>query len=349
MSRTRLKKPIRNEAVRIHQLTLLTPPIALLIALISITGCGGKSVSPTRSTAAGPGEFSVMDYNLCQYSLSDRDGDGQKNDPKPLAERDAVIELIAAVQPDILTIQEIGSPSVFEEFRYALRNAGLDYEYAEYLQRGQSEINLAVLSRFPIVSRQPHTDDTYTIGDAEIPVLRGFLDIEIQVNPHYQFRLMDAHLKSKVFHALGQTEMRRNEARLLNNHIRKILKESPEENLLVLGDFNDTYRSAPLREITGNKHEYLQDLRPCDEAGNVWTHFSPDIDQYDRIDYALVSQGMKSEVVAEKTRVLSDPRTYGASDHRPLIIVLRDSETAVATCDAPMNAHETPHQADETD
>lgn len=331
MSRTRLKKPIRNEAVRIPQLTLLTIPTVFLIALALSTGCGRKSESPTRFIAAGPGEFSVMNYNLCQYSLADRDGDGQKNDPKPSAEHDAVIELIAAAQPDILTVQEIGSPSVFEEFRYALRNAGLDYENAEYLQRGQSEINLAVLSRFPIVSRQPHTDDTYTIGDAEIPVLRGFLDVEIQVNPNYKFRLMDAHLKSKVFHALGQTEMRRNEARLLNKHIRRILRESPEENLLVLGDFNDTYRSAPLREITGNKHEYLQDLRPCDEAGNVWTHFSPDIDQYDRIDYTLVSQGMKPEVVAEKTRVLSDPRTYQASDHRPLIVVFRDSETPAAT------------------
>ena len=206
-----------------------------------------------------------------------------------------------------------------------------------------------MLSRFPIISRQPHTDDTYSIGDAEIPVLRGFLDIEIQVNPNYKFRLMDAHLKSKVFHALGQTEMRRNEARLLNNHIRKILKDSPEENLLVLGDFNDTYRSAPLREITGNKHEYLQDLRPGDEAGNVWTHFSPDIDQYDRIDYTLVSRGMKPEVVAEKTRVLSDPRTYEASDHRPLIIVFRDSEAPATTRDESVSVPETPHQADETD
>jgi endonuclease/exonuclease/phosphatase family metal-dependent hydrolase len=335
--------------VRANQLTLRTTSTALLLALILTAGCSRKCDPPARSIATVPGEFSVMTYNLCRYSLADRDNDGQKNDPKPSVEHDAVIELIADTRPDILAVQEIGSPSVFEEFRYALRNAGLDYEHTEYLQRGQSEINLAVLSRFPIVSRQPHTDDTYSIGDAKIPVLRGFLDIEIQVNPNYKFRLMDAHLKSKVFHMLGQTEMRRNEARLLNNYVRKILKNTPEENLLVLGDFNDTYRSAPLREITGNKHEYLQDLRPRDEAGNVWTHFSPDIDQYDRIDYTLVSRGMKPEVVAEKTRVLSDPRTYQASDHRPLIVVFRDSETPATTRDESANTPETPHQAEETD
>lgn len=334
--------------MRTHQLTLLKIPSALLLAAALSTGCGGKGEPSSRSVATDRDEFSVMAYNLCRYSLADRDGDGQKNDPKPSLEHDAVIELIAAAQPDVLAVQEIGSPSVFEEFRYALRNAGLDYEHAEYLQRGQSEINLAVLSRFPIVSRQPHTDDTYTIGDAKIPVLRGFLDIEIQVNSNYKFRLMDAHLKSKVFHTLGQTEMRRNEARLLNNYVRKILKESPDENLLVLGDFNDTYRSAPLREITGNKQEYLQDLRPHDEAGNVWTHFSPDIDQYDRIDYMLVSRGMRPEVVFEKTRLVSDPRTYEASDHRPLIAVFKDSE-AVASRDEPVSTPVTPHLADETD
>ena len=290
-----------------------------------------------------------MSYNLCRYSLADRDGDGQKNDPKPAAERDAVLELIAGVRPDVLAVQEIGSPSMFEEFRYALRNKGLEYEHVEYLQRGQSEINLAVLSRLPILTRQPHTDDTYSIGEAEIPVLRGFLDIEIQVNEGYRFRLLNAHLKSKVFHALGQTEMRRNEARLLNKHVRRILKDSPDQNLLVVGDLNDTYQSAPLREITGGKHEYLQDLRPRDEAGNVWTHFSPEIDQYERIDYALVSAGMEPEVLREQTKVVNDPKTYQASDHRPLVVVFRNSESTAGPSAGSSSAEPSIQQVDETE
>ncbi len=290
-----------------------------------------------------------MSYNLCRYSLADRDGDGQKNDPKPAAERDAVIGLIAGARPDVLAVQEIGSPSMLEEFRYALRNKGLEYEHVEYLQRGQSELNLAVLSRFPIVSREPHTDDTYSIGEAEIPVLRGFLDIEIQVNEGYRFRLMNAHLKSKVFHALGQTEMRRNEARLLNKHIRRILKDAPDQNLLVLGDLNDTYQSAPLREITGGKHEYLRDLRPRDEAGNVWTHFSPEIDQYERIDYALVSAGMDPEVLRERTMIVNDQKTYQASDHRPLVVMFRDSETDATQTGGSASAGPAIPQADETE
>ncbi len=328
---------------------LTTPAILALLLLTAALapGCGRKPGSRQASAAPTDAEFSVMSYNLGRYSLADRDGDGQKNDPKPASEREALIRIIASTQPDILTVQEIGSPSVFEEFRYALRVAGLDYEHTEYLQRGQSEINMAVLSRFPIVSRQPHTDDTYTIGEAKIPVLRGFLDVEIEVNPDYTIRLIGAHLKSKVFHALGQTEMRRNEARLLNKHVRRILKDSPDENLLVIGDLNDTYESAPLREIMGGRETGLNDLRPGDAAGAVWTHFSSGIDQYERIDYALVSRGLQPEVVSSKTHVLSDPQTYEASDHRPLIIVINGRDTTSAT--VPAVHPQSPQRAEETD
>jgi endonuclease/exonuclease/phosphatase family metal-dependent hydrolase len=163
------------------------------------------------------------------------------------------VALIAQAKPDVLSIQEMGSEEIFDQFREALRAAGLDYPYAELLQRGRIEANLAVLSRFPIISVQHHTNDVYSISAAKIPVARGFLDVTIQVNPQYQFRLMGAHLKSKVHSPLGQTEMRRNEARLLNKHVRAILDEDPEVNLLVVGDMNYDYNSAPLCEVGGRR------------------------------------------------------------------------------------------------
>lgn len=294
---------------------------------LGLAACGPRPERPTGSLPApASDEFSVMTYNLCRYSLDDRDGDGQKNEPKPADERRAVVALIAGARPDVLAVQEIGNPAVFEEFRHALGQAGLAYEHAEHLQRGASENNLAVLSRFPITARTPHTDDKYSIGEAQVAVLRGFLDVEIRVNPHYSFRLMAAHLKSKLFHPLGQTEMRRNEARLLNKHVRKALKENPEANLLVVGDLNDTHRSAALREITGDRQEFLADVRPRDSVGAVWTHYGAGLDQYDRIDYVLVSPGLLSELVREKTRVVLDPGTPPASDHRPLLAVFKAAD-----------------------
>jgi endonuclease/exonuclease/phosphatase family metal-dependent hydrolase len=306
-------------------------PLWLLFISCLLMSCGregGKSPSFLPVPAAD--EFSVMTYNLGAYGLDDRDGDGQKSEPKPASERGAVIALVAEARPDVLAVQEIGNPAVFEEFRYELKKAGLEYEHVEHLQRGQSEKNLAVLSRFPIMQRQSHTEDTYSIGEAEVRVLRGFLDVEIQVNPQYRFRLMVAHLKSKVFSALGQTEMRRNEARLLNKHIRAVLKAEPEANLLIEGDLNDTFQSAALREIVGDKNQYLLDPRPTDVEGDAWTHFSSAIDQYERIDYILVSRGMAPELVPGKTQVVRDSRTYSASDHRPIFAVFKAANMPAA-------------------
>ena len=293
---------------------------------IILAGLGVALLLSGCDRPAEPGFFSVMSYNLHRYSLMDRDGGGELDDPKPEAERKAVLALIAKERPDVLAVQEMGDEIIFRNFREALRRTGLNYPYAELLQRGRIEVNLAVLSRFPIISVQHHTNDWYSIGPAKVPVTRGFLDVTIQVNPDYQFRLLSAHLKSKVYSKLGQTEMRRNEARLLNKNVRAILKENPHINLLVVGDMNDDYQSAALREVSGRRGGELTDLRPVDSVGDAWTCFRKTIDEYNRLDYLFVNKGMLPEAVKEKTRVVRDPLAGQASDHRPVIGVFQASE-----------------------
>jgi endonuclease/exonuclease/phosphatase family metal-dependent hydrolase len=267
-----------------------------------------------------------MTYNLRRYALMDRDGDGEPDDPKPETERRAALLLIAKEKPDVLSVQEMGDAAVFAQFRNDLRALGLDYSYAELQERGRQEVNLAVLSRFPVVSVRNHTNEWYSIGEAKVPVARGFLDVTIRVNPGYSFRLLTAHLKSKVYSPLGQTEMRRNEARLLNKMVRDILNENPEQNLLVSGDLNDDFNSAPLREVSGRRGGEMTDLRPVDSAGDVWTCFQESTDCFSRYDYMFVSAGMLPETVREQTRVVRDPLTYEASDHRPVMAVFRAAD-----------------------
>jgi endonuclease/exonuclease/phosphatase family metal-dependent hydrolase len=295
-------------------------------AMTFLAGCRPKAAAPVS-----PPTFSVMTYNLARYNLDDRDGDGQFNDPKPETERKAVWEVIAAENPDILAVQEIGNPTIFEEFRYGLKSRGMDYPHAAYLERGQSELNMAVLSRFPISQTWQHLDDRYSMGEAQLPVLRGFLECEIAIRTNYQLRLIVAHLKSKVFHQLGQTEMRRNEARLLNKLVRMRLRENPDINLLVVGDMNDTYNSAAFRELAGNKQEFLADLRPKDIGGDVWTRYEAAEDSYTRIDYLLAAEGLLPEYIAASSRVVRHPAQWTASDHRPVVGVFWAEDKAPRT------------------
>ena len=297
-----------------------------VLAAAGWTGCSlfqSEAPAATNQDHAFPrpaeGEFSVMTFNLNQYALLDRDGDADTLEPKPPEEAGAIVEVIRQVSPDILAVEEMGDPAAWAEFKYSLRQAGLDYPHEEYLRRGKSVLNMAVLSRFPIVASHSHVDDTYTIGPTKFPVMRGIIEIDLAVNSQYRLRLMVAHLKSKVFHSFGQAEMRRSEARLLNNHIRDSLKENPDVNLLVVGDFNDDPSSAALRDIaTYKRQRLLHDLRPTDAVGDAWTHREND-DNYHRIDYMLASDGLMPEVIPEKSFVVRSSLLLRASDHRPVV------------------------------
>lgn len=305
---------------------LLVALSALLAAGIGCATGGCSALGPSGASTDGAtpeafprpaaDEFSVMTFNLHRYVLQDRD-DGTA--PGPRQEADALIEVIRQAAPHVLAVQEMGDPAAWADFKYRLRQAGLDYRYEEYLRHDPLEVNLAVLSQHPIVGRQPRTNDLYTIGPTQFPVQRGFIELDIEVTPAYRFRLLAAHLKSKVFHEYGQAEMRRNEARLLGNHVRAALNENPQVNLLVVGDFNDLPDSRPLREIhTYQGQPILFDLRPTDPAGDAWTQRMDD-DVHQRSDFILVGTGMLNEVQIDKTYVARTPGLQNATDHRPLV------------------------------
>ena len=265
-------------------------------------------------------EFSVMTYNLHNFRLDDRDNDGKEDDPKPDTECRAIARIIAQANPDILAIQEIGSTPFLHAFQAWLKTEGLKYDYVEMLQRGDRECNLAVLSRFPIVGSTHHTNEWYSIGKARIAVARGFLETEIQVDDSYSFHLVNAHLKSKVFSRLGQTEMRRNEARLLNKTVRRILEENEGCKLIVTGDMNDNPNSAAIREVTGKSRKNLFDLRPTDATGDAWTYYAKSAEMHTRFDYIFANAEMLGDAVPEKSTVIRNPLTYEASDHRPAFV-----------------------------
>lgn len=321
-------------------------PVALSCLLLSLSvslvaGCSALDRETGRATASGSspsfptaseGEFSVMTFNLHCYRLQEPGPDSDSLDPRPPASADALANVIRQVSPDILAVQEMGDPAAWAEFKYRLRQAGLEYRYEEYLPRPPRHLNLAVLSRFPIVGRASLTNDIYTIGPTKFPVQRGFIELDIEITPAYRLRLINAHLKSKAFHEYGQAEMRRNEARLLGNHVRRALDENPHVNLLVVGTLNDAPGSRSMREIYSYQGtDLLFDLRPADSAGDAWTLRTPN-DTHHRSDYMFTASGLLNETLLPKTYAVRSPLLLNATDHRPLVatFVAREQDPAAA-------------------
>ena len=326
--------------------------VGLLVGL-ALWACGCSLFENGDSSPSAPkasefprpdkGEFSVMTFNVHQYALVSPDQESDTLEPKPREETEALIEIIRQVSPDILAVQEMGDSAAWDDFKSRLRNAGLtDYTSEEYLRTDPEDRNIALLSKFPIVAHNSHTNDIYTIGPTQFPVRRGIIEVDIDINPTYRLRLLAAHLKSKLFHEYGQAEMRRNEARLLCNHVRASLKENPNINLLVVGDMNDDPSSSPIKEILEYQDKpILHDLRPEDDSGSAWTYRGAD-DSHLRIDYMLVSDGLTPEVVLSKTKVVDFPSLVHASDHRPLVATFTATDQNPAS--APDLSKRHPHE-----
>jgi endonuclease/exonuclease/phosphatase family metal-dependent hydrolase len=274
--------------------------------------------------------FRVASFNVENYL----DAPAGTRPIKSEESRAKVRESVLAMRPDVLAIQEMGSTNALLELRDALKRDGLDLPHWEHVGGFDTNIFVAVLSRFPIIARRSHTNETFLLGGRRYRVNRGFIEIDIQVNPHYSFTLFNAHLKSRrpVGYA-DEVELREQEALLLREKIDARLKRNPNANIIVLGDLNDVKDSVSTKILLGRGANALIDTRPAERNGDdrphpnprfeprrvTWTYYYGKEDTYSRIDYILVSRGMSREWLPGETHVLGLPNWGVASDHRPIV------------------------------
>ncbi len=274
--------------------------------------------------------FRVAAYNVENYITEATDARSVK-----LADSKAKVrESILALKPDVLALEEMGSTNALLELRDSLKAEGLNFPYWEHVTGFDTNIHVAVLSKFPITARRPHTDDSFLLNGRRYRIGRGFAEVDIQVNPDYSFTLIAAHLKSKRPVAQAdEAELRLEEAKLLREKIDARLAANPNANLVVLGDFNDGKDSASTKVVIGRGKQKLVDTRPAERNGDntpstnpaweprnvTWTHYYGKEDIYSRIDFILISPGLAREWMPNETYVLTIPNWGVGSDHRPIV------------------------------
>lgn len=265
-------------------------------------------------------------YNLKNWLLMDRTF-GSKGGPlkgKPEKEKAAVIAILGQIKPDVLGVCEIGSDEDFADLKQHLAAAGLDYPHAERCHGGDPGRSLGLLSKYPIVGRHSQTALTYQMGYLKLPVQRGFLDATVEVTPGFQLRCVGVHLKSmREITEADQAQMRRNETRLLRQHLDGILKDDPTAKVLAYGDFNDHAKEPPIDDIRGDRATpelRMTDIPLVDINGENWTHFYDWQDSYSRLDYAFVSRTLHPHVAAKNCFIYFDKDFAQASDHRPIVL-----------------------------
>jgi endonuclease/exonuclease/phosphatase family metal-dependent hydrolase len=279
---------------------------------------------------AGAESFRVATYNVENYL----DEATQSRYAKSAEAKAKVRESILALKPDVLALEEMGTTNALLELRDALKGAGLDLPYWEHVTGAETNIHVAILSKFPFAARRSHTNDNFLLNGRRFRVSRGFGEVDVQVNPNYTLTVLVAHLKSKRAVAeADEKDLRFEEAKLLREKVDARLAANPNANLVVLGDFNDGKDSPSTKVVIGRGKQKLVDTRPAERNGDnvpssnpaweprnvTWTHYYGKEDVYSRIDFILISPGLAREWVKDETYVLTLANWGVGSDHRPIV------------------------------
>lgn len=274
--------------------------------------------------------FRVATYNVENYHLR---AFGNR-EAKSAESRAKVVEHLVAIRPDVVALQEMGEPAALKELQTALKKAGLNLPYSEHVTGWDTNIFVAVLSRYPAVRRNHHTNTSFLLNGRRFYTSRGIAEVEFEAALGYRFTLLTAHLKSKRQIAdADEAELREQEALQVRKRIDALLKANPQANLVVCGDFNDTKGSRSTRALLGRGTLGLVDTRPRERNGDnlppehpgwvprdvTWTHFYGKEDSYSRVDYILLSRGMAKEWQPTESYVYSTANWGLASDHRPVV------------------------------
>jgi endonuclease/exonuclease/phosphatase family metal-dependent hydrolase len=94
---------------------------------------------------------------------------------------------------------------------------------------------------------------------------------------------------------------------------------------VVFGDLNDTRSSPAIKELTGKykSETYLTPIPAKDRQGHAWTYYWDLHDIYSRIDFIMVSKGLRDDVDFTASKIIDDSDWQNASDHRPVLGIFR--------------------------
>ena len=279
--------------------------------------------------------FRVATYNVENYL--DQPTESRPH-VKSVEARNKVRESIHALNPDVIALEEMGSTNALMELRRSLKAEGLDYPYWEHVRGWDTNIHIAILSKLPITSRKPHTNDTFLLDSSQFHVSRGFAEVDIQAATNFTFTLIATHLKSRrPVPEADEAQLRLQEAKALRGIVDEHFKADADAKLIVLGDFNNVKSSDSTKEIIGRGKFKLTDTRPAERNGDntpneiprfeprnvTWTHYYGVEDTYSRIDFILLSPAMARDWVTNETYALTIPNWCVGSDHRPIVATFK--------------------------
>ncbi|TET87699.1 MAG: hypothetical protein E3J96_04980 [Sulfurovum sp.] len=159
-------------------------------------------------------------------------------------------EVICDLDADILGLQEVENSIIFEALLKRLKRVGCEYRYGAITHKKGAPIQVALLSRFPIVN-QKELQVSYS------PFVRNILEVEVEIEGD-PLTLFVNHWKSKS--RKGVESKRIKYAKRLQ---KRILSLAAKREYIILGDLNSNYNA----HLT--LHKRLNDTNGVTGIGDV--------------------------------------------------------------------------------
>ncbi len=139
-------------------------------------------------------------------------------------------EVICDLDADILALQEIENSTIFDALKRRLKRVGCEYRYGAVTHKKGAPIQVALLSRFPIIN-QKELQVSYS------PLVRNILEVEVAIEGN-SLTLFVNHWKSKS--RKGVESKRVKYAKTLQKRVHSL---PLNREYIILGDLNSNYNS----------------------------------------------------------------------------------------------------------
>lgn len=283
----------------------------------------GKKNGP--DIAPQPGVFTLVTYNV--KNLFDAQGAAKEKGTgeKPVWEVNAATKVVKRSGADIMTNQEVENLDVYD--RWAQNQLeGMMPHTALVEGNDRRGIDVAAMSRYPIVKVVSHKDESFPLqdGSGQTRFSRDLLRVDVDVEGEI-VSIYTTHSYSRRYGEPEEVRMADNqrigEARAIKDIVTREMSEFPNRLYIITGDFNDETEDASLQELMNGGGEKLFDVLEgrSPEERVTWPADREKAGKFPpgQFDHILIPERMRDRLV--DSQVLDYAQTTAtASDHKPI-------------------------------
>lgn len=205
------------------------------------------------------------------------------------ADKRVTARAIKETNADVLCLQEVESLPCLETFN-ARYIPGMRYRHRMLVDsHDPRHIDVAVLSRYPIVRVRSHRDERAPGNNAYL-FSRDCLEVDVEVPGGKVFTLYVNHFKSMVGGRDATRAKRERQAQRVADIVDARLRDRQDTgNFAVVGDLND-YVDAKTSLGPLLEHKALRNVVDRLPQPERWAHYYAGGNEYRQLDYVLLSE-----------------------------------------------------------